>query len=192
MIECPANGDSEFFNYKGFHSIVILALCDGKYCFTMVDVGNFGGENDATVFNNSVIGHGFAANAFNIPKSSLVHGHQLPYVIVADEIFALKPYLLKPYPGNSLNSSRRIFNHRLSRCRRIIENAFGILSARWRIFRGPIKSKPKYVDSIIKACLCLHNYLGMHQQCSVCAPWFCRFSRLVWEVFARRLEKYYT
>ena len=40
-------------------------------------------------------------------------------------------------------------------------NCFGILSARWRIFRRPIKAAPETVDGIIKACLCLNNYLRL-------------------------------
>ena len=66
---------------------------------------------------------------------------------------------MKPYPGNSRTQSRRIYKYRLSRCRRTIENTFGILAARWRLFRRPIKSAPCHGDNSVKACLCLHNYL---------------------------------
>ena len=38
MIECPTRGGYQFYIYKGFHSIVLLAMCDAKYCFTLVDV----------------------------------------------------------------------------------------------------------------------------------------------------------
>lgn len=159
MIECPPNGGSKYFNYKGYHSIVLLAMCDANYCFTMVDVGSYGKDNDASIFNESDIGKGLANGLFDIPNPSEVDGHMLPYVIVGDDIFGLKPYLMKPYPGRGLTESRQVFNYRLSRCRRIIENTFGIYTVRWLIFRRPIKAKPEHVDIIIKACLCLHNYL---------------------------------
>ena len=68
---------------------------------------------------------------------------------------------MKPYGGKGLPQQEEIFNYRLSCCRRTIENCFGILAARWRIFRRPIKAKPETVDSITKACLCLHNYLTL-------------------------------
>ena len=59
----------------------------------------------------------------------------LPYFLVGDEVFALKPWLQCPYPGKLLTEHKWIFNHRLSRARRVIENTFGILRARWKVFK---------------------------------------------------------
>ena len=83
----------------------------------------------------------------------------MPFTLLGDEIFSLKHWLMKPYPGDNLTEERRVFNYRLSRARRTIENAFGILRARWRIFRGPIKANIDLIDDIVRACTCLHNYL---------------------------------
>ena len=164
MMECPINGGSAFYNYKGFHSIVLLAVCDANYCFTFVDIGAYGGTNDASVFSNTSFGEAFdkQSTELNIPRQSKFGQQILPYVLVGDDIFPLKNWLMKPYPGRNLNEPERIYNYRLSRARRTIENTFGILAAKWRIFRRPIKAvNIQLVDSVTKAAVCLHNYLRL-------------------------------
>lgn len=53
-----------------------------------------------------------------------------------------------------------IYLSRSSRERRVIENAFGILAARWRIFRQPnIAKAENALEHFTKACILLHNYL---------------------------------
>jgi len=103
----------------------------------------------------------FMNNELSIPEPETKHGIDLPYVLVSDEIFPLKSWLMKSFPGKGLPESKEIFNYRLSQCRRTIENTFGIFAAKWRIFRRPIRANPETVDKIIKACVCLHNYLKL-------------------------------
>ena len=158
-IECPGYSGSQYYNYKGFYSIALMAMFDANYCFTIVDIGSYGKDNDAHIFNNSKVGQAFLSNEMNLPAPSNHAGHLLPYVAIGDETFGLKTWLMKPYSGRNLANEYAIFNYRLSRCRRTIENAFGILAACWRIFRKPIRAAPENVVSFVKACLCLHTYL---------------------------------
>ncbi|XP_036326108.1 protein ANTAGONIST OF LIKE HETEROCHROMATIN PROTEIN 1-like [Rhagoletis pomonella] len=46
-LQCPRKSGSMFFNYKKFHSIVLMAACDAKYTFTAVSIGSYGSQSDA-------------------------------------------------------------------------------------------------------------------------------------------------
>ena len=83
---------------------------------------------------------------------------ELPHFLIGDEIFPLNTWLMRPYPG-TLDETQRIYNYRVSRVRRTIENVFGILAARWRIFRKSIRANIKSVEAIVQAGVCLHNFL---------------------------------
>ena len=70
-----------------------------------------------------------------------ISGRSLINYLVRDEIFPLKTWVMRLYPGSALvYEEKKIYNYGHSRARRVIENAFGILSARWRIFHKPIRA----------------------------------------------------
>ena len=93
----------------------------------------------------------------------------MPYFLVGDDIFALKNWLLRSFPRRcELSEEQQIFNYRLSWARRVIENAFGILRARWRIFSHLIKGSVENVIEITKAAICLHNFLRITTSASYC------------------------
>ncbi|XP_018575296.1 protein ALP1-like [Anoplophora glabripennis] len=164
VIQSPRNSGSLYYNYKKSFSIVLMAACDHNYKFTIIDVGAFGSESDGGVLIKSPFGKAIYSNpqAINLPTEPELLPHSqisLPYYFVGDEAFQMSPRVMKPYPGRYLNDMKRIFNYRLSRGRRVIENSFGLLVSRWRIFRRPICSMPETVNKIITACVCLHNFL---------------------------------
>lgn len=158
-IECPKYGGSSYYNYKQFHSVVLMAMCDAGYRFTFVDIGAYGADNDAAILNRTKFFQDLEADCLPIPKNSKLENDNFPFTLLGDEIFPLRTWLMKPYPGKQLTHEQRVYNYRLSRARRTIENSFGILTARFRIFRRPIRANVSTVEKIIKATVCLHNYL---------------------------------
>ncbi|XP_045134782.1 uncharacterized protein LOC123518150 [Portunus trituberculatus] len=158
-IRAPPNSGSQFFNYKKIFSVVILALVDANYKFTIIDTGSYGKNSDGAIFNHSLMGKRLMNNSLGVPADQAVMNTTSPHVIVGDEAFPLKRNLMRPFPRENLNFSKRIFNYRLSRCRRVAENAFSIYTQQWRVFQKPFQCKVELTDKIIKATAVLHNFL---------------------------------
>mgnify|MGYP002716935644 CR=1 FL=1 len=58
-----------------------------------------------------------------------------------------------------IKSSKKIFNYRLSRARRVVESSFGIMAAQWRIYRRSIISSISTAVKIVQATTCLHIFV---------------------------------
>ena len=98
--------------------------------------------------------------SFPIPPEEYVpeRDTKLPFVIIGDEAYPLMEYLLIPYSADSLVSDEeRNFNKRLSRARRCVEHAFGIMAAKWRILSKAIETNENVAMSIVKCICILHN-----------------------------------
>ena len=161
LIRPPQNTGSYYFNYKHTFSIVLLAIIDADYRFIYTDVGCNGRISDGGVFKNCSLYRALEEKRLNIPKEAQLPGtdQTFPFVIVADDAFPLKDYILKPYSRNDLTPKKRIFNYRLSHARRVVENAFCILVNSFRLFMTPINLVPEKVETITLACCILHNFL---------------------------------
>lgn len=162
QIQAPPKSGTLYFNYKKTFSIVLMAVCDHEYKFTLVDVGAFGSDCDAGVLSKSLFGRALYDRTLDIThevKKLPGCDVELPYFVVADEAFQLHKNVMRPYSGRCLSDDKSMFNYRLSRARRTIENAFGILASRWRIFLRPICAHPSTADRFVMACILLHNFL---------------------------------
>ncbi|XP_055618931.1 uncharacterized protein LOC129764142 [Toxorhynchites rutilus septentrionalis] len=149
-IQAPPNCGSEYYNYKGTNSIVLMAIVDHDYCFRYVDIGSYGRNADGGIFQKCSL-YSHLENNILLPENG---------VLVGDDAFPLKPYLLKPYK-NTPTKEEKIFNYRLSRARRIVENGFGILASRFRILGKPIQVREDTAMKIVLCACTLHNWLRM-------------------------------
>ena len=127
-------------------------MVNADYRFVFIDVGSNGRVNDGAVFRNSTLNSAMENNLLNWPDNS---------VIIGDDAFPLRNNLLKPYSKANLTLKQKIFNYRLSRARRVSENAFGILAQRFRVFGRPVELKVSTIDLVIRSAYYLHNWLRM-------------------------------
>ncbi|CAK1591755.1 unnamed protein product [Parnassius mnemosyne] len=172
-IKCPKNSGSEYFCYKKFFSVVLLAIVDLCYKFTVIDVGSYGRHSDSGIFENSIFYRQYIHGKSLLPDKPLPGTEEpVPHVLIGDEGFALKTYLMRPFPRALATQDERKtnFNKRLCRARRVVENTFGILAQKWRIFLRPIDCDVDTTIDIIKAACCLHNYLRTKQGTAILTP----------------------
>lgn len=157
----PSKSGSLYYNYKGFFSIVMLAVVDADYKFLWCDVGAPGSSSDAGVFNRSPLEPALRDGTigFPLPEPLPNDDRDMPYFLLGDDAFPLRPYMMKPYSHRFQNDAERIYSYRLSRARRVVENAFGILAHRYRCLLTTIQLKPRNAVRVVKACMTLHNLL---------------------------------
>lgn len=161
-IKCPNKSGSSFFCYKHFFSIVLLAVVDPFYNFIIVDIGSYGRHSDSAIFENSSFYHNSIVNKTILPPKPLPGTTiPVPHVFIGDEGFKLQPYLMRPFPRDSVvgDAQKREYNKRHCRARRVVENAFGILAQKWRIFFRPIECDIDTAVQVVKAACSLHNFV---------------------------------
>ena len=92
-IVCPKLKGTQYYNYKGFSSIVLMAVCDVNYCFTMIDPGQYGKNNDSGVLASSLMGEVFDNGEINLPTPSQIYqssDQDLPYFLWVMKYFLLR------------------------------------------------------------------------------------------------------
>lgn len=161
-IKAPPKSGSLYYNYKGFFSMILLALADAEYKFIWASIAEYGSASDCQVFNESDLRKLLEEGELGFPTPEPLPGmsKNIPYFFVGDDAFPLRTWMMKPYSRMGLGHDERIFNYRISRARRVVENSFGILANRFRCLLAPcIYRKTKNVQSLVLACVMLHNLL---------------------------------
>lgn len=127
------NSSSIYYNYKKFFSVILMGIVDHSYKFLVSAIGAPGSAGDGGMFQRMDFWARMEEGRLGIPPSASIPGEDtnLPYFLVGDAAFPLRIWLMKPYPNCTLSHEKLVYNYRISRARRIVENAFGILSARY-------------------------------------------------------------
>lgn len=128
-ISCPINSGSEFFNYKSYFSIVLLALIDANYNFLYVDIGCQGRISDGGVLRNSTLFDMIRDGTLSLPQAIPLQRRNtpVPFYFIGDDAFPISKNIIKPFSGyHAKGSPERVFNYRISRGRMVVKDAFGI------------------------------------------------------------------
>ena len=121
-----------------------MAIAGPEYECLYADVGSNGRVNDSDIWNKTSLLQSIQDGSVKLPNDEKSpNGEITRYAFLGDDAFALKRFMMKPFPQQSLTGERRIYNYRYSRACRISENLFGILANRWRMFFTIINLKPK-------------------------------------------------
>ncbi|CAM5108407.1 unnamed protein product [Natator depressus] len=180
-ILAPEHQAGEYINHKGYFSIVLQALVDHNGRFTNINVGWPGKVHDTCVFRNSGLFQKLQEGTLFPDQKITVGDVEMPIVILGDPAYPLTPWLMKPYTG-SLDSSQELFNYRLSKCRMVVECAFGHLKACWYSLLTRLDLSETNIPTVITACCALHNLCESKGEMFMAG----------WEVEANRLAAGYT
>ncbi|GES93030.1 putative nuclease HARBI1 [Rhizophagus clarus] len=149
-IKAPHLFPVDYFNRKGFYSIVLQAVVDHKKKFLDICVGWPGSTHDSRILINSNL-----YNKFN----NQVTTHLNNKYILGDGGYPNLSWLIVPYKdiGRGLTQEQTYFNRKHSQTRIKVEQAFGLLKGRWRCLLNKLEVSFEIVSHIITTCCILHN-----------------------------------
>ena len=126
-IVSPLHYPADYYNRKGWHSIILQAVIDHECRFWNVNVGWPGRVHDARVLTNSTLFEEAQKGRLLPDTTEIIHGVNVALVILGDPTYPLMPWLTKPYVQHyNICDACKTFNYRLSRARMVVENAFAI------------------------------------------------------------------
>ena len=146
-IIAPRLHAADYYNRKGFHSLLLQGVVSAKCLFWDFDIGWAGSMHDANLWSRTEIGQHCKA------------GKLSPYCLVGDAAYPCRPWMLAPFKGYNDGLSREEYhwNFVQSSTRMCVERAFGMLKGRWRILLKTINVHLKNVPDLVATYLILHN-----------------------------------
>ncbi|XP_028834153.1 protein ANTAGONIST OF LIKE HETEROCHROMATIN PROTEIN 1 [Denticeps clupeoides] len=162
-IIAPSSNTDSYWNSSGWLSVVMQGAVNGLGQFWDVCAGFPGGTEHADILQNSTLwALGREGGLRPDPPRSFM-GQPLGYLILGDAGYPLQSWLLKCYPESShLTTGQHLFNLRLKWARRVVDDAFLRLRARWQCLHKRNDCGIDVVPTMVLACCILHNVCEVH------------------------------
>ena len=125
-------------------------------------MGAAGSTSDDHIFKHTNLRHKIENGSIGFPDSEslVIGGPKVNFFILWDNIFPIKLSLMRPNSSHSMDSNKKMaFNCRIRHGKTVVDNAFWMLMSRIRIFQRLLQHKAPVVNSLVMACLVLHNLL---------------------------------
>ncbi|KAL3699248.1 hypothetical protein R1sor_017270 [Riccia sorocarpa] len=152
------NKSRDYYNRKGWYSVVLQAIYDSNGIFLDMSTGMPGCVHDSRVVTRSrFYDTAMAGAVLAEPVITINRGYRVRPYILGDQGYQMLPWLVKCYPPRGLSVLQWTFNERHIRGRLIIEQAFGQLKARFPILSLGIGSSITWGAKVVHACCILHN-----------------------------------
>ena len=159
-IVCPRESASDYYNRKGYYSIIMQAVVDHKGLFLDAYIGCPGKVHDARVFVNSSL-YRKGMNETLLPDwKRQIFGVQVPLVLLGDPAYPALPWLMKPYPENASSTSAiRRYNAGLEcQLKMLLADLRGDGDAS---LIKRMDHQLENVPNVVAACVVLHNMCEM-------------------------------
>ncbi|XP_062849329.1 uncharacterized protein zgc:113227 [Trichomycterus rosablanca] len=166
-ITAPELYPKDYYNKKGWHSIIIQAVVDGRGLFWDACVGHPGSVHDSRVLKRSYLWEMTSDGQFFSQHTVSISGHDVGHYLIGDPAYPLKTWLMKPFSDTGqLTPQQQRYNVRLSSVRAIVETTFGRLKGRWRCLLKKNDCHLDLMKKMVLACCVLHNICEEHgDQC---------------------------
>eukprot|EP00951_Prasinocladus_malaysianus_P017943 scaffold142167_cov15-Prasinocladus_malaysianus.AAC.1 len=146
----------DFHNYKGWYSILIIALVNSQYLFMDAEVGRPGRMSDSTATQLS-----FFYNEMLVDHEAWLGPHG---VMISDGACGINDFIMTPYPGTQLTNMQQWFNFCFSSTRMFVEQVFGQWKSRWRLLIREQQCSHAVMSLMIYATMVLHNICTIHKE----------------------------
>lgn len=150
----PREWPVDYYNRKGFHSILLQGVVDADYKFWHYDIGRPGCMHDYKMFTLSDL------------HERMERGELGQYALLGDAAYQPRLNMLTPFMGTKegLTPDKAFWNYIQSSSRMAVECAFGILKGRWGGIALLLNVELDFACKVVAACIVLHNMCRVHKE----------------------------